>query len=104
MDEQRIELDERELAINQRHFKEVIWKILLFAFLPVGIHVGLLLISPKTFESCWPYTTGGIFVGMIVSTYVRVTKNRCPICNKGLGRDIPTQKRPRCSRCGSRIV
>jgi len=104
MEEQPIELDERELANNQRHFKQVVWKSLLGIFVPVGIHVGLVLVDPKAFGLYWPYTSGGIMIGLFFSIYVRVTQNRCPVCNVGLGKHIPSQSSPRCTKCGSKIV
>ncbi len=104
MEEQQRELDERELADNQLHFKQVIWKSILLALIPAGIHVGHLLIAPEAFKVYWPYTLVVLIVGSIASCYVLVAKNRCPICNKGFGRYIPTQRSPNCPGCGSKIV
>jgi len=70
MEEQQRELDERELPDNQQYFRQVIWKSIIWALIPACIHVGLLLIAPKTFKVYWPYTLAVLIVGAIAKAHL----------------------------------
>ena len=77
MHEKQRELDEQELAYNRLHFRQVLWKSILWPVVPAGIHIAFRLIAPELFKAYWQYTLGVLIFGAIVSCYVWITQNRC---------------------------